>query len=385
LVIFGTFLTRSGVLSSVHAFAQSAIGPMFFGFIGITFVISISLLIRRWEALKGENQLQSVFSREALFLLNNLLFMGILVVCFWGVIFPLLSELFTGEKVTVGPAYYEPATGPLFAGLLLLMGVAPLSAWGGRSWRVLGRAIWLPTVLSLTVPVILFVRGITLWPALLGYWLAAFVALVTLYEFWRGAQARHRRGESLPLALWRLAGRNRRRYGGYVIHLGVVVMAIGIIGIELFQTQTQGTLAQGEQLTIGRTVMTYDSLAQWDEPDGRNITRAVLSVYRDGRRVGELHPRRDYYYASQQPMTIPGVRSTLEGDLYVLLVGWEPMAADGATFKVYQNPVVNFVWMGGLVFILGTLVAAWPEREAELASAPATKRRRELVVGGPAE
>jgi cytochrome c-type biogenesis protein CcmF len=384
LVIFGTFLTRSGVLSSVHAFAQSAIGPMFFGFIGITFVISISLLIHRWEALKGENQLQSVFSREALFLLNNLLFMGILVVCFWGVIFPLLSELVTGQKVTLGPAFYEPATGPLFAALLLLMGIAPLSAWGGRSWRVLGRAIWLPGLLSLAVPVILVVRGITLWPALLGYWLVGFVALVTLYEFWRGAQARHRRGESLPLALWRLAGRNRRRYGGYVIHLGVVVMTIGIIGIEFFQTQTQGTLAQGEQLTIGRYVMTYDSLAQWDEPDGRNITRAVVSVYRDGQRVGELHPRRDYYYASQQPMTIPGVRSTLEGDLYVLLVGWEPIAADGATFKVYQNPVVNFVWMGGLVFILGTLVAAWPEPEAELALAPATKRRRESVVGGPA-
>jgi cytochrome c-type biogenesis protein CcmF len=385
LVIFGTFLTRSGVLSSVHAFAQSAIGPMFFGFIGITFVISVSLLIHRWEALKGENQLQSVFSREALFLLNNLFFLGILVVCFWGVIFPLLSELFTGQKVTVGPQYYEPATGPLFAALLLLMGIAPLSAWGGRSWRVLGRAIWLPGVLSLAVPVVLFVRGITLWPALLGYWLTAFVALVTLYEFWRGAQARHRRGESLPLALWRLAGRNRRRYGGYVIHLGVVVMAIGIIGMEFFQTQTQGTLAQGEQLTIGRYVLTYDSLAQWDEPDGRNITRAVVSVYRDGRRVGEIHPRRDYYYASQQPMTIPGVRSTLEGDLYVLLVGWEPMAADGATFKVYQNPVVNFVWMGGLVFILGTLVAAWPEREAELAPVPVTKRRRELAAGGPAE
>jgi cytochrome c-type biogenesis protein CcmF len=126
-------------------------------------------------------------------------------------------------------------------------------------------------------------------------------------------------------------------------------------------------------------------LAQWDEPDGRNITRAVVSVYRDGRRVGEIHPRRDYYYASQQPMTIPGVRSTLEGDLYVLLVGWEPMAADGATFKVYQNPVVNFVWIGGLVFILGTLVAAWPEREAELAPVPVTKRRRELAAGGPAE
>ena len=365
LVIFGTFLTRSGVLSSVHAFAQSAIGPLFFGFIGLTFVTSLSLLVHRWDSLKGENHLNSMLSRESLFLLNNLLFVGILVVCFWGVIFPLISELLTGQKVTVGPPFYERATGPLWAGLLLLMGVAPLSAWGSASGRALGRAIWLPALLSLVVPATLILSGsVTEWPALLGFWLATLVALVTLVEFWRGALARHRSlGEGLPLALWRLAGRNRRRYGGYVIHLGVVLMALGIIGIELFQTETQGTLSQGEQLTLGRYVITYDSLAQWDAPDGRNITRAEVSVYRDGNFVGTLAPRRDYYYSSQQPMTIPGVRSTAEDDLYVLLVGWEPIAAQGATFKVYHNPLVNFVWTGGLVFILGTLVAAWPDQD----------------------
>jgi cytochrome c-type biogenesis protein CcmF len=160
-----------------------------------------------------------------------------------------------------------------------------------------------------------------------------------------------------------------------VIHLGVVVMAFGIIGIEMFQTQTQGTVAVGEQLTLGRYVMIYDSLAQWDTPDDRNVARAVVSVYRNGRYVGELHPRRDYYYASQQQMTIPGVRSTLEDDFYVLLVGWEPIAAEGATFKIYHNPLVNFVWLGGLVFIFGTMVAAWPERETEPAQEPAAVRR----------
>ena len=383
LVIFGTFLTRSGILSSVHAFSQSAIGPLFFGFIGLTFVVSLALLIRRWDDLRGENQLGSMLSREALFLLNNLLFVGILVVCFWGVIFPLISELFTGTKVTVGPPFYERATGPLWAGLLLLMGIAPLSAWGRTSWKNLGRALWLPFALSLLVPVVLHFRGVTLWAALLGYWLAAFVGLVTLYEFWRGALARHRRNsESLPLALWRLAGRNRRRYGGYVIHLGVVMMALGIIGIEMFQTETQGTLAQGQQLTLGRYVMTYDSLAQWDTPDGRNVTRAVVSVYRAGRLVGEVYPRRDYYYASQQPMTIPGVRSTLEDDFYVLLVGWEPIAAQGATFKLYHNPLVNFVWLGGLVFIVGTLVAAWPDREPEPVRRKTVLRREASATAG---
>jgi len=368
LVIFGTFLTRSGVLSSVHSFAQSAIGPMFFAFIGLTFVISLSVLISRWSDLKGDNQLDSMFSREALFTLNNLLFMGILVVCFWGVIFPLISEIFTGQKVTVGPVFYERATGPLWAGLLLLMGVAPLSVYGRTSWNNLGRAAWKPMAISLVVPLAVVLLGVQNVAAVLGYWLVGLVVAVVAYEFWRGVLARRKlHGEHLLVALGRLAGRNRRRYGGYIIHLGVVVMALGIIGIEIYQTETQGTLARGEQLTLGRYVMTYDALSVFDTADGKSVARAVVTVYKDGRNVGELYPRRDYFYASQQPMTIPGVRSTLEDDFYVILVDWQPIGTQGATFKVYHNPLVNFVWGGGLIFILGTLVAAWPERDPESA------------------
>ena len=379
LVIFGTFLTRSGVLSSVHSFAQSAIGPMFFAFIGLTFVTSLSVLISRWPELKGESQLDSMFSREALFTLNNLLFMGILVVCFWGVIFPLISEIFTGQKVTVGPVFYERATGPLWAGLLLLMGVAPLSVYGRTSWNNLGRAAWKPMAVSLVVPIVVVLLGVRNVAAVLGYWLVGLVVAVVAYEFWRGALARRKlHGENLLLALGRLAGRNRRRYGGYIIHLGIVVMALGIIGIEIYQTETQGTLARGEQMTLGRYVMTYDALSVFDTADGKNVARAVVTVYKDGRQVGELYPRRDYYYASQQPMTIPGVRSTLEDDLYVILVDWQPIGTQGATFKVYHNPLVNFVWGGGLIFILGTLVAAWPERD------PGSARQRVSARAGVA-
>src|SRR3972149_3557811 len=243
LVIFGTFLTRSGVLSSVHAFAQSAIGPMFFAFIGLTTVASLSLLMHRWPDLRSENQLGSLLSRESLFLLNNLLFMGILIVCFWGVLFPLISELFTGQKVTVGPPFYERATAPLFGGLLLLMGVAPLAAWRHSTAKTLGRSMWKPFIASLVVLAFVLLTGVRNPIAPLGFWLCAFVAVVPRDGFGRGARAPpHPRAESLPLALWRLAGRNRRRYGGYVIHLGVVLMAIGIIGIELFQSETQGTI-----------------------------------------------------------------------------------------------------------------------------------------------
>ncbi|MDD5368099.1 MAG: heme lyase CcmF/NrfE family subunit [Anaerolineaceae bacterium] len=366
LVIYGTFLTRSGVLSSVHAFAQSAIGPLFFGFIGLTFVVSLGLLLHRWNDLRGQGEMTSLLSRESVFLGNNLLFMGIFVVVFWGVNFPIISELFTGQKVTVGPEWYNRATGPLWAGLLLLMGVAPLTAWGRSTAKTLGKAIWKPLLASLVILVAIIALGVRNIGALLGFWLAACAACVTVYEFARGVMARHRRsGESLPLALWRLAGRNRRRYGGYTIHLGVVLAAIGIIGMQFFQTQTQGTIPQGGSLKLGDYSITYRSLAIFDTADDRNVARAVVDVSKNGQFVAELHPRRDYYYASQQPMTIPGVRSTIEDDLYVILVDWEDISTQGATFKVYHNPLVNWLWTGGLIFLLGSLIAAWPDPERE--------------------
>jgi cytochrome c-type biogenesis protein CcmF len=369
LVIFGTFLTRSGVLSSVHAFAQSAIGPLFFGFIGLTFITSMALLLTRWESLKADAQMTSLFSREALFLVNNLLFLSIAVVCFWGVIFPLISELFSGQKVTVGTTFYQAGTGPLFAALLLLMGVAPLSAWGKSTARTLGHAIWKPFLFSLVVLALALVFGVRNLAALLGFWLCGFVAAVTLYEFWRGALARHRKSdESLPLALWRLAGRNRRRYGGYIVHLGVVLMAIGIIGSQFFQTQTQGTIPQGGTLNLDNYTLTYKTLDNWDTQDGRNVARATVSVSRNGQYLGDLHPRRDYYYESQQPMTIPGVRSTWEDDFYVLLVDWQPISSQGATFKIYHNPLINWLWFGGIIFIFGILIAAWPDKDPETVS-----------------
>jgi cytochrome c-type biogenesis protein CcmF len=370
LVIFGTFLTRSGVLSSVHAFAQSQIGPSFFLFIGVTFTTSMLLLAWRWSSLKAEGQMTSLLSREALFLLNNLLFIGILIVCFWGVIFPLISELATGQKVTVGPPFYERATGPLFAGLLLLMGIAPLSAWRHSTAKTLGRSMWKPFAASVALVVVVFLLGVRQWAALLAFWLAAFVALVTLYEFYRGAMARHRKwGENIFLALGRLAARNRRRYGGYIIHLGVVLMAVGIVGIEIFQTETQGTIPQGGELALGDYSIRYDRLDIFDTDDNRNVARATLSIYKDGQFVSELHPRRDFFYDSQQPMTIPGVRSTIEDDFYVLLVDWLPVSTQGATFKLFHNPLVNWLWIGAFVFILGTFVAAWPEKDPESARA----------------
>ncbi len=366
LVIFGTFLTRSGVLSSVHAFAQSAIGPAFFGFIGLTLVLSVALLLYRWNDLRAEAEMKSMLSREALFLLNNLLFLSVLIVCFWGVIFPLLSELVTGQKVTVGPPFYERATAPLFGGIMVLMALAPLSAWGKSTWKTLGRAIWKPGLLALLITLGLWLGGMRNLVALIGFFLVMLVTLVTLYEIWRATHARQKaQKESFLLALGKLFARNRRRYGGYLVHLSMMMMALGILGIELFQSETQATVQVGQSLYLAGYQVRYDDVARFPAPDGREVTRAVVSVYRDGNYLAELHPRIDFYFDTQQTMTIPGQYSTLASDLYVLLVDWQPVSAEQATFKVYHNPLVNWLWLGALMFIVAILIAAWPQPEME--------------------
>ncbi|MEW6027916.1 MAG: heme lyase CcmF/NrfE family subunit [Chloroflexota bacterium] len=376
LVIFGTFLTRSGVLSSVHAFAQSAIGPAFFTFIGVTFITSVLLVIHRWDMLRDEIEMKSLLSREALFLLNNLLFMSVLVVCFWGVIFPLISELATGQKVTVGPPFYERANAPLFATLMLLMAVAPLSAWGHSTLQTLGRALWKPALAATIITAVIAFTYTQNVIALIGFFLVALVLLVTLYEFWRASRARQRaQGESFLAALYRLTGRNRRRYGGYIIHISMMLMAIGILGIELFQVETQGTVQVDESLSLAGYEVTYKEVASWDDfGRGVNYTRGVVEVYKDGRYLGELNPRIDYYYDSQQNMTIPGQRSTLQDDLYVLLVDWQPVSASGATFKIYVNPLVNWLWIGSIVFFFGVLIAAWPDKDPEPVAARVARK-----------
>jgi len=378
LVIFGTFLTRSGVLSSVHAFAQSAIGPLFFAYIAMTLIVSVALVIYRWGELKSETEMNSLLSREALFLFNNLLFMSILVVCFWGVIYPLTSELFTGAKVTVGPAFYERANGPLFAGLMFLMGIAPLSAWGHSTVKTLGRAMWLPTAAAVIVTAVIFATYTNNVYALIGFFLVAFVILITLYEYWRGSRARMKiHSENIFTAFWNLTARDRRRYGGYIVHISMMLMAIGILGIELFQMETQGTLEVGQQKSIGGYDVVYKDIARFTGPDGREVTRAVLSIYRGQEYLGDLHPRIDYYWDSQQSMTIPGQRATMKDDLYILLVNWEPAAATGATFKIYVNPLVNWLWMGSLLFLIGIIIAAWPDKDPERIAVRAGRRARQ--------
>ncbi len=384
LVILGTFSTRSGIVSSVHSFAQSPIGPPMFTFMAAAALVSVGLWLYRWQRgeLASENRLESWLGRESLFILNNMLFVAIAVAVFWGSYAPIFTELFIGEKITLGPPYFNSVTAPLFGLLYVLMGVAPLSAWGRTAFGRLGRAMLIPLLLTAALVIGLVVTGLRHWGAILAYGLIGFAGFVTLYEIWRGVKARARR-ESWPVAAWRLFGRNRRRYGGYVIHLGVVIIGIGVIGSTVFQQETQRTLAEGESLTLGPYTMVYDQLSRALATDGRVMTIAQVAVYRgadldtwlriesgDLEPVAVLRPRQDFFPNARgmNTMTIAGSYSTLESDFYVLLVAWEAISQAGATFKVYLNPLVNLVWWGGIVLMLGTVVAAWPQPDATRAA-----------------
>lgn len=364
LVILGTFLTRSGLLSSVHAFSQSALGPAFFIFITVVFLASLVLLLYRWSSLGSEYQIQSFFSRESLFLFNNLLFLAIFLVCLTGVLFPIFSELFTGQQVTVGPPFYKSSTGPLFGLLFLLMGIVPLSVWGTSTARRLSRELWKPALASLMFPIAALVFGVSKWTGVLAIWLVGLVIFVTVFDYARSVKvSAENNHESRWKAFNRLTSRNRRRYGGYIIHIGVVLMGLGIIGIEFFQTETQATIKPGETLEFAGYQLTYNGLEVEENVQGREVAQAFVRVARGTRDLGEIIPRHDYYYEQQQSVTIPGLRSTLKDDLYMILVDWMPISSDGATFKIFHNPLVTWLWIGSVVLLLGTVVALWPDRE----------------------
>ncbi len=370
-VIFGTFATRSGLVDSVHSFARSSIGyPMFFFWAGIT-LISVTLLLWRWRRgeLKDERRFVKLLSRESLFVLNNLVFLMLFIAIFWGSFgAPAISEVVMDTPITLGRDYFLRVTPPLFLALYVLMGIAPLSAWGAASLRRLGSALLIPLALALILVAVFAITGTTAPGALLGYGVVSLAGFVAIYETYRGVMARrHGLGESWWPALTSLFARNRRRYGGYVIHLGITIIGIGVIGSTLFQQETQKTLSVGESLNIGGYTMTYDRFDGGQiADDGRAMDISQVTVSRGGQVLAHLRPRRDSYVTANgvDPMTIAATYSTLENDFYVLLVGWNEISASTATFKVYINPLINLVWWGGLILILGTLVAVWPNEPA---------------------
>ncbi|MCA9980320.1 MAG: heme lyase CcmF/NrfE family subunit [Anaerolineales bacterium] len=379
LIVYGTLIVRTGLLSSVHAFAQSDIQWHFFWFTTIMVLFSAFWVTYRYKALQSHNYLNSLLSREAAFLLNNFVIIALLLVIFLFTNWTLLSEFFTGQQYGIGEMTYELATAPLFGVLLLLMGIAPLTAWYRTSAKRLGRLmIWPAVVATLFIVVLAVAFGVVSWGALLGMWIVAFSLTTTVLEYVRGARARMKRGENVAIATGKLFQRNQRRYGGYLIHLGVLVMAFGIIGTEFFQQETQINLRVGERATLSNYEIEFQG-ATFGRDNDVTIARATVDVYRNGEFLLTLQPHTDIY-DSGEGMTIPDAYSTLVEDFYLILVNWEGISADSATIRMYLNPLINWVWLGGLVFMAGTFIAAWPDPLDEKIVLAA--QRRVSLVGG---
>ncbi len=357
-VMFGTFATRSGLIESVHSFARSQIGlPMFLFWSGLT-LISVALILVRRHQLRDEHTFTGLLSRETLFVLNNVVFVALALAIFWGSFgAPILSELLRGTEISLGAAYFNTVTPPLFLLMYILMGVAPLSAWGATSAARLGRSAVVPVLLTLAALALILLVGTRHPVALVGYSAVLLSGFVALYEIYRGAAARQRsKGEALPAAVLALFTRNRRRYGGYLVHLGVTVIGLGIIGSTIFQDETQQVVNTGQTLRIQGYTLRNDGVTQAAAEDGRLMLIADVTVFRDGAEIARLRPRIDDF-GDGMTMTIAGTHSTLENDFYVLLTGAD---ASSAQFWVYINPLVNLIWWGALILIMGTFVSAWP-------------------------
>ena len=365
LSLFGTFLTRSGILTSIHSFTESPIGAWFLGFIALVAVLSLGILFARLPLLRSRTKLESLVSREATFLYNNLLLVALCLTILWGVIWPILSEAVRGEASMVGGPYYNFFLRTFGLPLLLLMGLAPLVAWRRASLRSLGASFAWPAAIALATAVVLLALGFGSSTAgLLAYTFSAFVLGSIAYEFVRGTRTRHGLdGGGWWPAFSSLVGRNRRRYGGYVVHAAIVLLALGVAG-SAYDTTRSARLDRGEQLEIAGYTLTYVGVTQNTVANAREL-RAQVDVERDGASLGTYEPGKNFYPVEDQVSNEPAIRSEARtlGDLFLIL---DAANADGSIqLKAVVNPLVNLIWLAGLVFLGGALIAMWPDPAEE--------------------
>ena len=362
LTIFGTFLTRSGILSSIHAFASGPVGFLFLAFLAFILLGSFGLLAYRSDQLKGQPMLDSPVSRESAFLLNNVVLVSALFTIFLGTIFPLLSEAVVGVQVSVGAPYFNSVIVPLFLLLVFLMGVGPMIAWGKASWDNLRRNFLWPCVASLIVALVLFIWRVQSFLPLLGFTLSAFVVFSILLDTTMLIRARRRiAGEGIFRALGTLVRKNQRRYGGLVVHLGVVLIIMGIGTSMSYSIEREATLQPGQDLSAGRYRVRFDGLTGSQQPTHFRVEGA-FRVFNNGHDLGTLSPALKFFPNQKSPIGKAVHRSTFSDDLYVILSGFSEIEQNQATLKLLVRPLVSWIWVGGFVIALGTLVSIWPIR-----------------------
>jgi len=362
LCLFGTFLTRSGIVQSVHAFAQTPLfQSVFLGYVLVSAIAFFGLLFFRRQGIRSPNRLESMVSREASFLLNNWVFIALLAMVFTGTIFPVFSELFMGDRIAVGPKYFNLLGGMLAIPLLLLTGVGPLIAWRKASVSNLRNQFTFPAIVGVGTALAVWLlvdSGLTTY-ALAMWSLCAFVTATIVQEYVRAVRARVRKGdENVLQALAALLRKNQQRYGGYIVHFGIVLVMVGTAGSVLNQERLEN-VNPGDEIELRDYRLQYlTATAIPAQFYGGAIAR--LALFRGDEPLGVMTPEKRMYWLEQQPASIPSVYSTMREDLYVILTNIE---ADGsATFKIYRNPLVNWIWIGGYVFVLGAVAIMWPHR-----------------------
>ena len=359
LTLFGTFLTRSGVIASVHAFTQGSIGALFLGFLALVMLTALGLVAWRWEALRSQGELDSVVSRESAFLLNNVLLIAAAFTVFFGTVFPLLSEAVRGVKVSVGAPFFNQVNVPLFLSLIFLMGVGPLIAWRRASLENLKRNFLWPVVLGVAAAAAAFVLGVRSALAVLTLATTVFVGTTIGVDFVRATRARRRVGEALVPAVGGLLRRHNRRYGGFVVHLGILLIALGVTGSHAWSVQTETTLRRGETAELAGYRFRFDDLTAVEESNHFKVVGAF--TVSNGRVLDVLRPAKKFYPQEQSPIAYVDYRLGLKEDVYLVLGDF---ARDGtqATIKLQVNRLVSWIWIGGVVLTLGALLAILPER-----------------------
>jgi len=358
LTLFGTFLTRSGVIASVHAFTQGAIGILFLSFLAAVILTALGLLAWRWDALHAQGQLDSVVSRESTFLLNNVLLVAATFTVFFGTVFPLLSEAIRGVKVSVGAPFFNQVNVPLFLALVFLMGVGPLIAWRRASANNLRRNFLAPVAVGVAAAALFWGLGVRSALAVLAMALTVFVAATIAVDLTRATRARVRLGESFPVALGGLLRRHNRRYGGFVVHLGVLVIMLGVTGSHAWSVQTERTLQRGEATELAGYRVRFEGLAATEESNHAKVT-GTFSLS-NGRVRDVLRPAKKFYPQQESPIAYVDYRLGFTEDVYLVLGDF---ARDGsqATIKLQVNRLVSWIWIGGLILTLGTALAILPE------------------------
>ena len=377
LSIFGTFLTRSGLLDSVHTFAEDpVVGTSFMAFLGFLLVVIIGLTLWRFDQLEADHHLESIFSKEFAFLLNNMLLSGICFAVLWGTLYPVISEAWIDERISLGPAFFNQVTIPMFLLLLVMSGIGPLIAWRKASLENLWRNFRWPLLESIVTALVLVLLGFTHTLAILSFSICAFVIGTIWLEFYRGGRARQNStGESFPLALCRLTWKARRRFGGYIVHFAIVLMAIGITASSVYQAETETTLKRGESTSIRGYELTFNGLSCHTLKDDKDCLRdaqlfrlcgeevncrmnARVQVQRAGRNLTRMTPGMELLTTTDQTRARVDIRSTWKDDLYLVMAGWTDEA--DATLHIYHNPFVNLIWVGILILLFGGLYAFLP-------------------------